>query len=649
MKITRSRGMSVALVVAAAAVSLPSVARAQFAVDTSGHLNDANARLGSGGYNNGGNLSSRSLYSNLQNLNNNIVTGNVTGLAYFHGPTGTFDPNVFQGNTGTNPSDRLNQIAAPQNLAQRSTGQPLYTPYYNTAAYTAPRPTNFVPTPGGVGLIPAQPGSPLTPNVDSRLGVLSTGNDQLDVLPGYGQDQEGPGGVGQLNNTVNRSIYTTASPLYGVRQTDGSNPDDDFFFARSGDPVNATPDQTSNTGAAYGANAQRLRIEAMRAELGRNILPNDPNGTTNRTDQPNTPGPPANGQPNGGQPTNGQPANGQPAFGQPGAGQPASGQPTNGANGANGGQTSTAQPTPGGLRNLMVQPGVLAPLAVASSAVGTAAVSQTGQGGEGMRYTLVVPPAQQSKQLAELINRFNKGDQNGKVSDQEAIARFNEERRLQNAGVANGIVPAVSNTPGTAPAIGIGSGPIGGFAGRPMNKPAAAPTVAVDPLTITSLSDGVQAPGLAGLFKQAEQQMKDGKYVQAVDTYAEAGQVAPNNPFVPLGRAFAELGASYYGRADGDLTRAILAEPALLVGKYDLRTFLGADRLGFVQKDLADIAASDKGARSLVLLAYISHNGGDDKAAATQLDAAAARGGNADLIAQMRKVWELKAGDATNK
>ena len=165
------------------------------------------------------------------------------------------------------------------------------------------------------------------------------------------------------------------------------------------------------------------------------------------------------------------------------------------------------------------------------------------------------------------------------------------------------------------------------------------------PFVITSFVPGTKSPGLANLLRTAEGQMRSGQFGQSVDTYDTAAEVAPNNPFVPLGRGFAELGASYYGRAEADLTRAILPEPALLAAQYDLKGFLGADRLKFVRKDLVDIGATEQTARPYLLLAYVEHNTGADDATVTakDLDIAQARGGNQRLIDLMREAWNLKA------
>ena len=180
----------------------------------------------------------------------------------------------------------------------------------------------------------------------------------------------------------------------------------------------------------------------------------------------------------------------------------------------------------------------------------------------------------------------------------------------------------------------------------PSTKPSdlAARAGADQPFVITSLTLGIRSTGLADLLRSAEAQMRLGQFGQAVDTYNSAAEMAPNNPFVPLGRGFAELGTGYYGQAETDLTCAILAEPAVLAAQYDLKGFLGQDRLKFVQKDLADIGTTEQTARPYLLLAYIDHNTGADDATVTakDLDTAEARGANKQVVNLMRAAWNLK-------
>ncbi len=121
--------------------------------------------------------------------------------------------------------------------------------------------------------------------------------------------------------------------------------------------------------------------------------------------------------------------------------------------------------------------------------------------------------------------------------------------------------------------------------------------------------------------------------------------VAPNNPLISLGRAHAELGAAYYGKAEMDLRRVVALDPALLMGQFDLGAVMNAQRLAFVQKDLKDLTVSQpRLERPWFLLAYIAYNTGDSAAAAQDLDEAQSRTLASDRVIQMMKThWSLPA------
>ena len=106
-------------------------------------------------------------------------------------------------------------------------------------------------------------------------------------------------------------------------------------------------------------------------------------------------------------------------------------------------------------------------------------------------------------------------------------------------------------------------------------------------MKISSLAQGVNAPGLASLLKDAETQMKAGKFTSALDKYDDAEQVAPNNPLILMGRADALLGQSYYARAEQNLRKAFTQDQALLLGQYDLRSFLRAGPYRFDRQGTA--------------------------------------------------------------
>ena len=142
--------------------------------------------------------------------------------------------------------------------------------------------------------------------------------------------------------------------------------------------------------------------------------------------------------------------------------------------------------------------------------------------------------------------------------------------------------------------------------------------------------------------------MRDGKFTAALDKYDDAERVVPNNPLVNLGRANAELGASYYARADQHLRDLFTNHPELLVAQYDLTAMLGEQRLQTLVRDLKEISKKDqREPRPLFLLSYIAYNTGHENDAAAYLDLADKRTGGSDPFYQLlRKHWTLPAKPA---
>ena len=180
---------------------------------------------------------------------------------------------------------------------------------------------------------------------------------------------------------------------------------------------------------------------------------------------------------------------------------------------------------------------------------------------------------------------------------------------------------------------------------------AAADTGKPKPLVVKSFTQGLPASAATNLVKESEDLMKAGRYTSALDKLDQVDQVTPNDPLVSLGRATAELGASYYQRADAHLREAFTKNPALLLGQYDLREMLGNDRLQFLVKDLKEIAKNDpKSARPVFLLSYIYYNTGDERRASGYLDLAEKRGGaNDPFFKLLRQHWSLPTDTGTGE
>jgi len=234
-------------------------AQAQYRVGQDGHANDANNRIGSGGYNGGRSNSQYGTATNLINneINSQIVTGNVNGLNYFHGRSNEFDPNVVQTRVGTASSDRFLAISESSNNEQRDTGAPRATAYYSTNRL-AVQPENFVTTPNGAGVVPST-AIKNTPN-DTRLGDINVGSSNV-LLPTPGElDLPGP-----LDSSGNASSLI-ASPLYGMRQFSPSDAGDAYFLSRYS---NVQP-----TGPVQAARANNAQLQQMRDELNSTMVPN---------------------------------------------------------------------------------------------------------------------------------------------------------------------------------------------------------------------------------------------------------------------------------------------------------------------------------------------------------------------------------------
>ncbi len=603
---TPVRSSRLALAAAAAAIALMSApaARAQYRVGSDGHLNDANSRAGSGGYNSPTDQSSRA------NLNSQIITGNVSGLNYFHGGTQDFDTNVGQFNTNDRTFQGFTAISAPVNYSQRSTGAANYVPVYNQQSYVGTPPADFVPTKNNVAYIPTTPADPDTPSSDTRIGNLNIAPTDLQGtnIP----TRDAADGGGPVNPVGNQQLYSV-SPLYGVREiAAGDQQQGNLFMSRYGNNGRATQVDES-------------AIQAMRNQVRDRAA--DPTGNTKQDGIDGTAG-------------------------------------TTGTTPAVAGQTPPHDQVTGG---------TLASQAVSSAVTGQQVPSSVDTHYSSLQQSFVVPPAQQSKQLADLERRFaaaNPKPTADQVNNQNNRLRLAiKKANADKASAAKTTAEKAASLSTPAPTRGGGVGLIapapaasGSASARARTEsvtpakpdltpvvrpPTDAPAASAEPFKITDLSEGIRAPGLKNLLATAQKQMRAGQFGPSVDTYDTAAEVAPNNPFVPLGRGFAELGASYYGKAEADLTHAILEEPAVLAGQYDLKGFLGQDRLAFVQKDLTDIGSSEETARPFLLLAYIAHNTGADDATVTakDLDTAARRGADTRVVSLMREAWNLKSAD----
>ncbi|HEX8325695.1 MAG TPA: hypothetical protein VF595_17455 [Tepidisphaeraceae bacterium] len=232
---------------------------------------------------------------------------------------------------------------------------------------------------------------------------------------------------------------------------------------------------------------------------------------------------------------------------------------------------------------------------------------------------------------------LNTGPRRPGQAAEEAARQFNAQMRAQKNNPDGTNADATGGNAAEAKAPADAAQPAD-------NRPAGGP-----PPKVGTFAGAATEKGLTELLTKAEGQMKEGKYATAIDTYGAAEAVSPRNATVKLGRANAELGGAYYRRAEATLRQAFTTDKNLLKSQYDLRGFLGDDRLQTVQKDLSDLVQNrDKDTGAAVLLAYVYYNTGNERRAQALLDLADKRAGGRDaLVKAMKAGWTFAGADET--
>ncbi len=110
------------------------------------------------------------------------------------------------------------------------------------------------------------------------------------------------------------------------------------------------------------------------------------------------------------------------------------------------------------------------------------------------------------------------------------------------------------------------------------------------------------------LMRRAQALMRRGKYLRAAGAYQGAITMNPTNALGIVGRANAQLAAGLYESAAYDLKFLFNRHPQLTAVRYKLRAFLPARRIRFLEKDLGALARQQKHSNAgLFLLSYLDY------------------------------------------
>lgn len=143
----------------------------------------------------------------------------------------------------------------------------------------------------------------------------------------------------------------------------------------------------------------------------------------------------------------------------------------------------------------------------------------------------------------------------------------------------------------------------------------------------------------ADYIAQAESQFKDGKYLQAADTYQSALRIDPNNTAALLGRAQAELAGGMYESAAFDLKYLFAFDAKQMTVKHNLQELLPNKRLDFLESDLIGLDQKKERTSAGFLLSYIYYQTGRVDELKATLESWAKRAPKDPWPGTLRSAW----------
>lgn len=272
MKKARQQGVGI-LAATAATVLVSAVARAQYPVGQDGHANDANNRVGSGGYN--------TQRPGSAVTSNDIVNRNVTGLSEFKGPVGSRDPRSFTGPAAGSAFDvwiRRSEGVPTPNSPNTNVDSNAPQPFYGQARFVAP-PAGSVPagfSGGYIGTVANSPSSlsnGLNVATENATGLQARTQSRDNLLLNAMLD---PSRYGGLSNQVNQQDLYDNAAFFGQRTL---APGESEFAPQAVQ----LPDQ---------ANAEESALFRMRQEVrdtAGGVKPAAPNAPQNSVQTPQSP------------------------------------------------------------------------------------------------------------------------------------------------------------------------------------------------------------------------------------------------------------------------------------------------------------------------------------------------------------------------
>ena len=490
-------------VLAGAVVAAAGPALGQMQVQSQGAALDANPQVGSGG-------SNTPVRGYVPLNGNDIITGNVNGLAYFHGPVGTSSPYVFQGTLGT---------SSLQNFSRQSAGA--------------------IPTAPGQGLnsVYYLPSATVTSAQGSAYSSGSRSGYDSRIVP--------------------------LSPVAAATSAGGGN---------LPEPVAAGLPVRSYLGSPGGTNPAGAAITSPLFSLRGSALPEaTTTGTNSDNASPDDPGTAAPGSQRPGSDGTGDVRNGG-RSGESRGERPGTGRGDDAASvvarSAAGGLVRSATDAQG---DMMRVTGTYAQLLEQLERARSRSGQAPGVNGQG-DFTTLGASGERNVAVGPGGNS-GRGGGAGTGMNSGTAGRGGTVPLGATPGSVTGGGEGYQSTDPTKPNYrpelsGVRPDGVGGLAQATRESLQAGRQVGEMRTLYAPAGSGATAPVFEELLKAGEARMKEGKFMEAADAYQRAVSAEPNNALAVLGRGNAELAAGMYQSAAADLKFVFTKKPELMSVKY---------------------------------------------------------------------------------
>ncbi len=155
---------------------------------------------------------------------------------------------------------------------------------------------------------------------------------------------------------------------------------------------------------------------------------------------------------------------------------------------------------------------------------------------------------------------------------------------------------------------------------------------------LTSLA-GTRSDLLNDLMRGAEADLAAGRYFDAEGRYRAVLDLDPAHPLARVGQVHAQMAAGMVYSAALNLRRWLEDHPELMGVRYEAKLLPPADRLEFIRQQLDEMIRTGKRLEPALLLAYLGYQFALPEVSRYALDVAQARAPMDPLLPLLRQVW----------